>query len=152
MKQLVVICFLMLLFSCNIRSSYQHVPYDGKQVSIDIRTLKEAAPAFYSVMIEGKRIDFFVVLLNGEVSSYFDACKECYTKKGGYRCDGGAMICKTCNVRFPLDKLDTGIGGCYPIKIQGKIQGKISGRIRGNGQGAAYILDKEAIEAGLKYF
>ncbi len=140
MKQLVAICFLMLLSSCNIRSSYQHMPYDGRQVSIDIRTLKEAAPAFYSVIIEGKRINFFVVLLNGEVSSYFDACNECYKKKRGYRWDEGSMICKTCNVRFPFDKLDTGIGGCYPI------------RIRGSRKGDAYILDKEAIEAGLKYF
>jgi len=140
MKILILFCCLFFLFSCDQKPSYRSAPFDGQQVSIDVHQLREAVPEFYSVVLEGKRIDFFVVLVNGEVASYLDACKECYVKKLGYRQDKGSMVCRACNVRFPLEKLDTGIGGCYPV------------RLRGSRVGDAYILGREALRAGTKYF
>ena len=129
-----------MLLSCNQRPFYRSAPFDGQQISIDVRLLREAIPEFYSVVLEGKRIDFFVILANGEVASYFDACKECHTKKLGYRHEGGEIVCRACNVRFPMEKLDTGIGGCYPIRLRG-------GRV-----GDAYVVSRENLVAGIKYF
>lgn len=140
MKAVILFCCFFMLLSCNQRPAYRLAPFDGQQVSIDVRLLREAVPEFYSVVLEGKRVDFFVVHAHGEVASYLDACKECYSKKLGYRHDKDAMVCRACNVRFPLEKLDTGIGGCYPV------------RLRGSRVGDAYILTRDALRAGIKYF
>lgn len=140
MKALLLFFSVILLFSCNQKPSYRSAPFDGQKVSIDVGLLREAVPEFYSVVLEGKKINFFVLLENGEVASYLDACKECYFKKLGYRHDNGAMVCRACNVRFPLEKLDTGIGGCYPI------------RLHGSRVGDAYIVDRDALRPGIKYF
>lgn len=140
MKALGLLCCLVLLFSCARGPSYRPAPFDGRQVSLDIRLLREGVPEFYTVTLEGKQINFFLLLLDSGISSYFAACKECHTKKLGYRHEGGEMVCRACNVRFPLEKLDTGIGGCYPISLRG-------GRV-----GDSYILSREALEAGKKYF
>ena len=140
MRALILFCCFFMLLSCNQRPFYRSAPFDGQQVSIDVRLLRESIPEFYSVVLEGKRVDFFVVLANGGVVSYFDACKECYVKNLGYRHDKGTMVCRACNVRFPLEKLDTGIGGCYPI------------RLHGSRVGDADIVSREALAGGIKYF
>jgi len=132
----------VLLFagSCNHKPHYGTVPLDNRQASIDISSLRESVPEFYTAVLEGKRVDFFLVMMNGEISSYFDACKECYFKKLGYHNDAGAMVCRACNVRFPLDRLNTGIGGCYPI------------RLKGTREGNTYVIAREDLEAGRKLF
>lgn len=116
------------------------VPFNDNRISVDIRKLKEGLPEFYSAAVEGKKVDFFVIRDAGAVTSYFDACKECYFKKMGYRYEKGHVVCKACNIRFPLDRLDTGIGGCYPIRLPGLTNGDI------------YIISREDLAAGLKYF
>jgi uncharacterized membrane protein len=140
MRVFLFLCLAVLIASCHQKPSYQQVRFNGNTVAIDIRSLKEGIPDFYSVVIEGKKIVFFIIAENSGVRSYFDACKECYYKKMGYHYEKGHVVCKACNVTFPLDKLDSGIGGCYPIKING---------VRKDGN---YILDKEALAAGLKFF
>ena len=137
---LILSAFLFLAGSCRHKPYYAAAPFDGRQATIDISGLQESAPEFYTVVLGEKRIDFFVVMVNGELAAYFDACKECYFKKQGYRHDNGAMLCRACNIRFPMDKLRTGIGGCYPI------------RVNGFREGSRYIISGEALEAGKKYF
>ena len=46
----------------------------------------------------------------------------CYPHKKGYRCEDGAVTCRYCNMNFSLYKLEKGLGGCYPIKIEGRIE------------------------------
>lgn len=130
----------MLLVSCDRKPGYPQLRFEGQQVAVDTRTLKESVPEFYSVVIDGKRVDFFIIRTAGGVAAYFDACKECYRKKRGYLHDDGTMVCRACDVRFPCDRLDTGIGGCYPV------------RVPGTAEGDTYILTREALAAGLKYF
>ncbi|MHB8882225.1 MAG: Fe-S-containing protein [Thermodesulfovibrionales bacterium] len=134
------ICLTAFLFSCADRPSYTSVDLAGDQLTLPVQALSDGSPAFYSVMIDGKKINFFIVLMDGRVQSYLDACKECYSKKLGYHHEKGHMVCKACKVRFPLDRLDSGIGGCYPIKLQGTLE---EGR---------YVIRKEALSEATVYF
>ncbi len=131
---------LLLFFSCDRRPVYPPVTFDGQSAVVAVGSLKEAVPVFFSFGLHGKRIDFFVVRSGSDISSYFDACRECYVQKRGYRYEKGAMVCRACNVRFPCDRLDTGIGGCYPIKLPGTRAGD------------RYVISREDLAAGEKYF
>jgi len=92
---------------------------DGNAV-VDISALKPEIPQFYTYTYLGKNISFFVVKLKDGVQSYFDACVTCYPKKLGYRCESNYVTCRACNMDFSVHKLEKGIGGCYPIKLEGK--------------------------------
>src|ERR1700690_1109225 len=140
MRVFLLLCLAVIIVSCHQKPSYQQIRFDGNLAAIDIHSLKEGVPDFYSVIIENKKLDFFIISENGGVKSYFDACKECFYKKMEYQYEKGQLVCRACNVRFPIDKLDTGIGGCYPIKVRG---------IRKDDK---YIIEKEALAAGLNFF
>jgi uncharacterized membrane protein len=140
MRVFMLLCLAVLISSCHQKPSYRQVRFDGNVAVVDVHSLKEGVPDFYSAVFEGRKIDFFIIAENRVVKAYFDACKECYFKKMGYRYEKGELVCRACNVRFPIDKLDTGIGGCYPIKVPGTRKDD------------KYIIQKEALEAGLKFF
>ncbi|MFN3480800.1 MAG: Fe-S-containing protein [Thermodesulfovibrionales bacterium] len=90
---------------------------------VDIEQLVEKRPLFYSYNYNNKRINFFVIKINGRVTSYLDACRECYPKKLGFGFDDGHIYCRSCNVRYPVDEIEKGLGSCYPIKITGEERG-----------------------------
>ncbi len=133
-----LLCVLTIVLSCDKKSSYREAPFDGSSVLIDVKNMKEGTAEFYSLVLDGKRINFFLLVMNGNINSFFDACLECYPKKLGFRVDGRYVVCKACNVRYPLDELR--MGGCYPIHLKGSIKdGK-------------YIITREALKAGRDYF
>lgn len=84
--------------------------------------LKPEIPQFYTYRYNGKNISFFVLKLNERVVSFFDACASCYPHKRGYKYDDGSMVCRACNMRFSVYKLEKGLGGCYPIRLQGRTE------------------------------
>lgn len=131
---------ILLLASCAKKPAYPDAPVSGETITIDIKTLKEEAPVFYSLRYKGKRIDFFVVKMKGEVQSYFDACAKCYTGKLGYRADKQYVICKKCDIRYSIESLKTGFGSCYPIALRGKAEGN------------RYRIDKKSVIEGEKLF
>lgn len=141
MRYLFVILFAAsLLSSCNDRSSFKPISFDGSIAEVDTKKLINNQPVFYSVIIDDRRIDLFVVMVNGEVESYFNACLTCYPKKLGFSFKDGRVICRTCNESYPVDTLKDGIGNCYPIKL------------KGNMDNDRYIIKKEDLMAGSKYF
>ncbi len=131
---------ILLLTSCAKKPVYPDAPVSGETITIGIKTLKEEAPVFYSLRHKGKRIDFFVVKMKGEVQSYFDACAKCYTEKLGYRVDRQFVICKKCDIRYSIESLKTGFGSCYPIALRGKAEGD------------RYLIDKKSVIEGEKLF
>lgn len=131
---------ILLLVSCAKKPVYPEAPVSGEAIVIDIKDLKEMLPVFYSLHYKDKRIDFFVVKVNEEVQSYFDACAKCYPQKLGYRTDGEYVVCKACNVRYSIDSLKSGIGSCYPIVLRGKVEGD------------RYIIDKKDAMEGERFF
>jgi uncharacterized membrane protein len=60
--------------------------------------------------------------MDDKTLSFLDACASCYPHKQGFRCEDNAVICRNCNVRFPIGKLEKGMGSCYPIKIEGRME------------------------------
>jgi uncharacterized membrane protein len=136
---LIVLALALAIFACNEKRSYPESPQAGDGVSIALSALGEAEPLFLSYHHEGKRIDFFVLKIGGGVQSYLDACAKCAPKKLGYHPDGGDMVCRACGMRYPLDALK-GIGSCYPIPLEGKVEGD------------NYIIEKENIIKGKRYF
>ncbi len=87
---------------------------------IDIAALRPEVPEFYTYRYRTKNINFFVIAVNKKVFSFLDACVSCYPKRLGYRYDKGYVVCRACDVSYSVYKLDRGIGGCYPIRIEGR--------------------------------
>lgn len=129
-----------LLSSCSDRSSFKQISFVGSIVEVDIKNLTNKQAEFYTTSIDGRKISFFVVMINGEVQSYFNACLTCYPQKLGFRFKDRMVICRTCNESYPVDTLKEGIGNCYPIKL------------KGNRNNDRYLIKKEDLMAGSKYF
>ena len=130
--------------SCSRLPAYRKAPLNGAgDIAINLKALsalREGTPEFYTFDSDGKRIDFFLIRVRGDVQSYFDACAMCYTKRLGYRVEGGYIVCVACNLRYTPDELKTGIGGCHPIVLPGRTKDGF------------YIITRDAIKSGSKYF
>ncbi|MEJ2684020.1 MAG: Fe-S-containing protein [Candidatus Sulfobium sp.] len=141
MKFLIIPAVLaILLSSCTKSTPYRELPFDGHSVKISLKGVKENQPVFYSVEIDGKEVGFFLVMVNGKIQSYFNACVRCYPKKLGFSPDGGNMRCRACNAKYPLDELKEGIGSCCPIRLEG---------VEKN---STYVIDRESLLKGLRFF
>ena len=132
---------LLLLFSACSRQPVHPAPaIEGRDAVFAVSTLKHETPQFFTYQYQGRNISFFVLRLNDKVSSFFDACVSCYPHKLGYKYEDGVVVCRACNMRFPVYRLEKGIGGCYPIRLEGRIEkGK-------------YLIPLAAIEAGVDKF
>lgn len=119
---------------------YKEPLFDGKNYFVDISDIKEDRPVFYEVESGHKQVRFFLILVNGAIQSYVDACRQCYPQKAGYRCENGYITCKYCNKKYYPDALKEGAGNCYPIKLLGTASGN------------RYIIDKEQLISAAKYF
>lgn len=125
MKRISYITFLFILFlaSCAKQPDYPEPERTGPDVVINISSLKAATPEFFTYHhAKGININFFVINIDGKISSYFDACERCYPKKLGYRFDDGNVVCRACDIRFPLSEVEKGIGSCAPIKLEGYVK------------------------------
>ncbi|MBI5234114.1 MAG: DUF2318 domain-containing protein [Deltaproteobacteria bacterium] len=127
---------VLLLMSCSGKPNYPEPRRDGQNLEIEVRKLRENTPVFFSHHYKGKRINFFAVKSGDKVLSFFDGCSTCYKAKLGYRFENGQVVCKKCNLRYSMAELETGFGGCFPIRIEGHIQGN------------KYIIPVSLIEKG----
>ena len=120
---LILLAFLVpALSSCDHQPSYPPAAQHGTNIVIDPSTLEPDVPKFYSYSYQDKNVNFFVIKIDGKVSSFFDACASCYAQKKGYRCEDGAVVCRYCGMKFPIYKLEKGLGSCFPIKIEGRME------------------------------
>ena len=113
---------VLMYSSCSRQHSYPSAPQSAQDIIIDMEGLQPEDPKFYTYHFQGKDINYFVVKIDNNVSSYLDACATCYPHKKGYRSDDGSVTCRYCGMKFSIFKLEKGIGGCYPIKISGRIE------------------------------
>ena len=111
---------LTAVCSCSQQPLYPPPTLSGSDVSVDIASLRNEVPLFFTYRTNNKNVNFFVLLLNGKDLSFFDACITCYPKKQGYRSEDTGVACRACNMHFSVYKLEKGIGGCYPIKLEGR--------------------------------
>ena len=119
---LVASLMLSILSACSNQAAYPSPVHVGPNIVIDISSLEPGVPKFYTYRFQNKKINFFVIKKENKPLSFLDACTSCYPHKQGYRCEDNAIICRYCNVRLPISKLEKGIGNCYPIKIEGKME------------------------------
>ncbi len=112
---------IAVLTSCSRQTPYPPAPQNGQDIVIDASVLEPDLPKFYTYHFQDKDINYLVLKVDGKVSSFLDACRSCSARKQGYRYEDGAVTCRACGVKFPVYKLEKGIGGCYPIKFEGRM-------------------------------
>jgi len=134
------IMVLSLCSSCNRQPRYPAPPLIGPDVAVNISYLQDEVPLFFTYEYQGHPVSFFIVKINGRISSFLDACVSCYTRKQGYAFDNGRVTCRACGMKFALSQLEKGLGGCYPIKIDGKV---VNGK---------YLIPVAALEASADKF
>jgi uncharacterized membrane protein len=122
------------LAACSRQPRYAAPPIEGEHVVIPAASLPLEMPQFYSFRTEGTDVNFFVIRMKDRVLSFLDACLTCYPRKLGYRYENGAMVCRACDTRYSIHRLEQGIGGCFPIRIAGKLEG------------GSYLIARSALE------
>lgn len=126
----------LLTFACARAPSYPEATEREGKVIISLEGMEGATPRFYTYREGGETVNFFVLLVNGSVEAYLDACAKCGPKKRGYRVSGEDLVCNACGVSYPLDSL-RGIGSCHPIALNGTTEG------------GYYIINKSELEKAL---
>lgn len=92
-------------------------------------------PRFFGYGHGKASVSFFVVLLEEEVESYFNACETCHAKKRGYELRGERIVCKACGESYLVEELKQGVGSCYPVRLEGRAEG------------GEYLIPLEALRA-----
>lgn len=110
------------LSACSKPHSYPTPQRTGANIIIETSSLELEVPKFFTYRFQGKYINFFVIKMPNTILSFLDACASCYPDKQGYRCEGNEVICRHCNTRYPIGKLEKGLGNCYPIRIEGRME------------------------------
>ena len=108
--------------ACTSQQKYAAPIVAGSAVVIDVSSLQPETPSFFTYQYNNKNINFFVLRMDTGVQSYLDACASCYPHKLGYKCEDGAVVCRACGMSFSVHKLEKGLGGCYPIRIEGRTE------------------------------
>jgi len=119
----VISATLLIIFSsCSQQPAYPAPEQIGADVVIDVASFRPEIPAFYTFRYENRPISFFVLKSGDKVLSFLDACASCYLHKRGYEYKDNVATCRYCGMRFPVSKLEKGLGSCYPIRIEGRIE------------------------------
>ncbi len=107
-------------FSCSRQPRHPSPPQTGGDVVVDIASLQDGVPRFFTYRYQERNISFFVLKLGNDVSSFLDACASCYHQKLGYRYEKGYVRCGACGTTLSVHKLEKGLGGCYPVRLAGR--------------------------------
>jgi uncharacterized membrane protein len=119
---LVTVFGLLLCIACSRQPSYPPAAQSGPNIVIDAAGLENDIPKFFTYQYQGRNISYFVLKIQGKIISFLDACASCYPHKMGYRYNDRHVICRFCSQEFPIDKLEKGLGNCFPIKIEGRLE------------------------------
>jgi len=127
MKRYLLFASLTLLFliaGCS-RASHEALQPDGALVRVPIANLQPLKASFFAVTLDGKDIRFFAVKgSNGQVRTALDACDVCYKERKGYQQQGDVMLCRNCNLTFPIDRIGpSSMGGCNPHFLPSQVAG-----------------------------
>ena len=117
---LVLCAIAVMTAACSRQPGYPEAPQHGADIVIDESSLPTAVPRFFTYRYANRNINFFVLKLETGVASYLDACVTCYPKRLGYECRDGYVHCRACGMNYSVYRLEKGIAGCYPIRINGR--------------------------------
>lgn len=120
---MVVFSAVLLVFTgCAKENTYQAPPVKGNEALINLDSIKKGVPSFFTIKLDDKKINFFVVKKKEGTEAYFDACEKCYYRKKGYVFREKSVICKDCNIAFGINDLKTGFGSCRPVPLRGSVK------------------------------
>jgi uncharacterized membrane protein len=108
------------ILSCGPVRNYPAPQTTAGEIMLNVEDLEPDTPRFYTYRTRGRNVHFFVIAREGSVLSFLDACVNCYPRKQGYRYGYGMVTCRACDTSYPVSDLERGIGGCYPIRFEGK--------------------------------
>lgn len=135
-----IVAAVIMFQGCTNKRDFNKATFNGDCFQVSSEEFKEKTPVFYSHVEGAKEIRFFVVKVSGQMYSYFDICNSCKQHNLGYRADKTFLQCRNCQVAIPYEELKTGLGGCYPIPLQGKEEG------------GTYSITLSEIVKGSQYF
>ena len=122
---------LLLLMLCAVVlsgfgfSSHKKLQPEGNLIRIPVASLKPQKAAHYRVQLDGREIRFFAVRgSDGMIRTALDACDACYRQRKGYEQKGTVMVCRNCNMAFPVDRIGpASVGGCNPHYLPSRLEG-----------------------------
>jgi hypothetical protein len=123
-----------------------HDPYplivaESGAVRLPIATLDDGLAHFYTMMVQGRPVEFFVIKdKTGTVRAALNACDVCYPAKKGYHQEGDEMVCNNCGRRFPINQIGLVHGGCNPSPLNPAVDG------------STVIIQESELAAGLSMF
>jgi uncharacterized membrane protein len=123
---LILGCLLVILASlssCSSPQRYPGPPMRGNDIVVKVASLTPEVPQYFSYGTKGRYVNFFIIRMHDRVLSFLDACLTCYPRKLGYASKDGLVVCRACNTSYSIYKLEKGIGGCFPIRIEGNQEG-----------------------------
>ena len=117
MRLLILLLFtsLTLMAGCT-NGSHKQLEPQGSVVQIPLAELQPLQASFYKITLDGTEIRFFAVKgADGHIRTALDACDVCYKERKGYQQQGDVMLCRNCNLTFPIDRIGPSfVGGCTP--------------------------------------
>ena len=121
---LVLSAFLVFLVPspCSRNTPYPLAHQEGSSIVIDASNLEPEVPKFYSYRSRNKNVNYFALRIQRKVLSFLDACASCYSHKRGYGYADGHVTCRACSLKFSVNQLEKGLGGCYPVRIDGRLE------------------------------
>lgn len=127
MKKIILLAAMagLLLISACDSSVHKSLQPEGAVVKVPLQELEPMKAAFYQVSLDGKQIRFFAVKAgDGKILTALDACDVCYREKKGYEQKGDLMICRNCNLSFPIERIaPSSKGGCNPHFLPSQVEG-----------------------------
>jgi uncharacterized membrane protein len=124
------------------QGAYPVLPQEKGMIRVDISDIGNGDGSFFTYpSSSGRNVDYFVYKdSSGTAMGVLDACRTCYRWRKGYRLEGNRVVCRKCDMEFPLDGLAQGIGSCVPIGI------------RSSTEEETLTIPVTELEAGAKYF
>jgi len=125
-RLLILLLFASLALTAGCTSNtHKQLEPQGSVVQIPLAELQPLQASFYKVSLDGKEVRFFAVKGNdGRVRTALDACDVCYKERKGYQQQGDVMLCRNCNLTFPIDRIGpSSVGGCNPHFLSSQVAG-----------------------------
>lgn len=101
------------------------------EITLNSAIFADGLAYYYNTELpSGKTVFFFVIKdKNGIYRAAANACQVCHDTRMGFYQQGNYMVCKTCQNKYPLEKIATEKGGCNPGPINPNLEvvgGKIT--------------------------
>ena len=125
-RLLILMLFVSLTLMAGCKNdTHKQLEPQGKLVQIPLAELQPMQARFYKVKLNNGEVRFFAIKgADGQVRTALDACDVCFKERKGYQQQGDVMLCRNCNLTFPIDRIGpSSVGGCNPHFLPSQVTG-----------------------------